>query len=210
MTSRPVIHVVDDDYAVRDTLRLFLASEGYEVQAHESARDFMAAIGKGGGDCVVADIRMPEMSGVELLTKMRELQIDLPVIVITAHADVPIAVQAMKEGAFDVLMKPFDGDALLACMSRALMRSDQVHARISEIQSIRAKFATLTPRERDVLSGLLKGKPNKIIAYELNVSVRTIEVHRAGLMGKMQVKSLSELVRMSLVASLGTSADPTN
>lgn len=199
MSGPKIVHVIDDDPAVRDSLRLLLTTEDFVVRTHASARDFLTAVGQNETGCVVTDVRMPELSGFDLLEKMKEKHLELPVIVITAHADVPLAVQAMKAGAIDLLEKPFDDDALLASIRHALIRRYGQSESNSEAQSIRERLATLTARESEVLSGLLKGQPNKIIAHELNISVRTVEVHRANVMAKMRAGSLSELVRMSLV-----------
>lgn len=199
MNTGRIVHIIDDDPAIRDSLGLLLTTEGFEVRTHASARGFLEAIGRHETGCVVTDVRMPEMSGFDLLAKMKERRLALPVIVITAHADVPLAVQAMKQGAIDLLEKPFEDEALLASVRQALTRGNGEQARTAEMETILARLATLTGRENEVLAGLLKGQPNKIIAHELGISVRTVEVHRANVMAKMQAGSLSELVRMSLV-----------
>ncbi len=199
MSGAKIVHVIDDDPAVRDSLRLLLTTEDFIVRTHASARDFLLEVGRDETGCVVTDVRMPELSGFDLLAEMKEKRLELPVIVITAHADVPLAVQAMKAGAIDLLEKPFDDDALLASIRHALVRRYGQHEANSEAQAIHERLATLTMRESEVLAGLLKGQPNKIIAHELNISVRTVEVHRANVMAKMRAGSLSELVRMSLL-----------
>ena len=150
--------------------------------------------------CVVTDVRMPGMSGLDLLAKMKERSVSMPVIVITAHGDVPLAIAAMKQGAIHFFEKPFDGDALLDSVRAALARGESEPTPDAEAQMIKERFATLTKREREVLAGLLNGQPNKTIAYELGISARTIEVHRANMMKKTQATSLAELVRMALVA----------
>lgn len=195
-----IVHVIDDDPAVRDSLRLLLSTEDFTVRAHSSVRDFLQSVTQSETGCVVTDVRMPELSGFDLLEKIKEKHLDLPVIVITAHADVPLAVQAMKAGAVDLLEKPFDDDSLLASIKNALTRKYEQREVDAEAQAVRDRLETLTPREGEVLTGLLKGQPNKIIAHELNISVRTVEVHRANVMAKMRAGSLSELVRMSLLA----------
>ncbi|MFZ3325830.1 MAG: response regulator FixJ [Methylocella sp.] len=201
MTFDATIHVIDDDSAMRESLSLMLTIERYTVRTHESARTFLDAVGQDESGCVVTDVRMPEISGIDLLTtmKMQERRVSMPVIVITAHADIQLAVQAMKQGAFDFLEKPFDGDALLASVRMALISSNDEHARHAESRIIQDRLAKLTPRENEVLAGLLNGKQNKIIAGELGIGVRTIEAHRASVMAKMRAGSLSELVRMALV-----------
>jgi two-component system, LuxR family, response regulator FixJ len=149
---------------------------------------------------VITDVRMPGMSGIDLLRRLRELKIDVPVIVITGHGDVPLAVEAMKIGAADFLEKPFDDDALLASVRSALKRQDGDAKRSSERADIEARLSALSKRERDVLDGLIAGHANKQIAFDLGISPRTVEIYRANLMNKMQAGSLSELVRMALIS----------
>jgi len=200
MTSAPaIVHVIDDDAAVRDSIRLLLRTEDFDVRAHASARDFLTSVEPSEGGCVVTDVRMPGTSGLELLAEIKARGLDLPVIVITAHADVALAVQAMKAGAMDLLEKPFDDEALLGAVRQALGHFVEGESRGSEAASARDRLASLTAREREVLVGVLEGRPNKIIAHELGISVRTVEAHRARLMVKMQAKSLSELVRISVL-----------
>jgi two-component system response regulator FixJ len=201
MTFDATIHIIDDDSAMRESLSLMLTIEGYTIRTHESARTFLDAIGQDESGCVVTDVRMPEISGIDLLTtmKMKERRISMPIIVITGHADIQLAVQAMKQGAFDFLEKPFDGDALLTSVRKALIHSNDEHARHAETRIIQDRLAKLTPRENEVLAGLLKGQQNKIIAGELGIGVRTVETHRASVMAKMGAGSLSELIRMALV-----------
>lgn len=195
------VHIIDDDRAVRDSLSLLLQTEGYGVRTYESGRMFLDMIEPNERGCVVTDVRMPEITGLDLLSAMRERQIFMPIILITAHADVPLAVQAMKMGAIDLLEKPFDDEALLTAIRQALKRWSDDATRVAKTQSIRARLATLTRRENEVLSGLLKGQPNKVIAHELGISMRTVEVHRASVMAKMEARSLPELVQLALAAS---------
>jgi two-component system, LuxR family, response regulator FixJ len=193
--------IVDDDQAVLAALRSLLTAEGYAVRAHESARAFLDMIQQDDCGCLVTDVRMPEMSGLDLLAEMKERRVSMPVIVITAHGDVPLAVAAMKRGAIHFFEKPFDGDALLDSIRAALARREESEpARDAETQMIKERFATLSKREKDVLAGLLNGQPNKTIAHELGISARTVEVHRANMMKKTQATSLAELVGMALVA----------
>lgn len=199
MSGAKIVHVIDDDPAVRDLLGLLLTTEDYAVRTHSSARDFLEQVERERAGCVVTDVRMPEMSGFDLLTEMRERRLALPVIVITAHADVPLAVQAMKAGAIDLLEKPFDDAALLASIQLAFERGCGAEEISAEAQTVSERLATLTAREGEVLAGLLKGQSNKLIGHELGISVRTVEVHRASVMAKMHAGSLSELVRMSLL-----------
>jgi two-component system response regulator FixJ len=199
MSGPRIVHVVDDDPAVRDSLRLLLKTERFSVLAHASARDFLAVVSPDETGCVVTDVRMPEKSGFELLADMKALRIGLPVIVITAHADVPLAVRAIKAGAVDLLEKPFDDEALLKAVRLALNRGPDA-ALDAEAAAARERITRLTGREKDVLSGILGGRSNKLIAHDLGTSVRTVEAHRAHLMAKMRAGNLSELVRLSLLA----------
>jgi two-component system response regulator FixJ len=201
MSEDATIHVIDDDPAVRDSIGLLLTTDGLRARTHESADEFLDAVDSGGAGCVVTDARMPGMTGIELMEAMKAKNLSLPVVVITAYADVSLAVQAMKQGAFDFLEKPFDNDALLACVRLALAYEREEQFRAAETQSIQARLQTLTAREGEVLARLLHGLPNKTIGRELGISVRTVEVHRANVMLKMNAGSLSELVRMSLAAS---------
>ncbi|ATQ69811.1 MULTISPECIES: response regulator FixJ [Methylosinus] len=202
------VHIIDDDDAVRDSLALLLSTEGLRVEAHESASVFLTHVQPGSPGCVVTDARMPEMTGIELLEEMKTRQLSLPVVVITAYADVDLAVQAMKQGAFDFLEKPFDNEALIACVRLALAFEREEQFRAAETQTIQARMQTLTARESEVLARLLDGMPNKSIGRELGISVRTVEVHRANVMLKMNAGSLSELVRMSLAASAAAAEQP--
>ena len=198
--SEQIVHVVDDDEAVRQSLSFLLASAGFAVRVFESPTQVLEALPEMQPGCLITDLRMPEMSGVELLQRLRELKATLPAIVITGHGDVPMAVEAMKAGALDFIEKPFDDETLLAAVARALDRHRRA-ARIDEDRSaIAARLDSLSTRERQVLDGLVTGRSNKIIAYDLGISPRTVEVYRAHVMSKMQAKSLSELVRMSLLA----------
>jgi two-component system, LuxR family, response regulator FixJ len=201
MPSDPAqVHIIDDDDAVRDSLTFLLNTAGIEVRSHPSAAAFLDALAGAQLKCVITDVRMPGMSGIDLLRRLRELKIDVPVIVITGHGDVPLAVEAMKIGAADFLEKPFDDDALLASVRAALARQDGDAKRSSERADIEARLSALSKRERDVLDGLVAGHANKQIAFDLGISPRTVEIYRANLMNKMQAGSLSELVRMALIA----------
>jgi len=179
-----------------------LQTARFDVQAYASAAAFLDALPDLQRVCVVTDVRMPGISGVELLRRLKELKIEVPVIVITGHGDVPLAVEAMKAGAIDFLEKPFDDDALVASVSSALRGLDDVVKRQSEVAEIETRLAGLSKRERDVLGGLVAGRANKQIAFELGISPRTVEIYRANLMNKMQAGSLSDLVRMALLAGL--------
>jgi two-component system response regulator FixJ len=200
MNDTRIVHVVDDDPAVRDSLRLLLKTERFAVRTHASAREFLADVEPEETGCVVTDVRMPEASGFDLLADMKEREIGLPVIVITAHADVPLAVRVMKAGAVDLLEKPFDDEALLDAVRKALRRTPEEKRKDDEAEVVRERLSKLTAREKEVLSGILGGRSNKLIAREIGASVRTVEAHRAHLMAKMHARNLSELVRISLLA----------
>src|SRR5262245_9983437 len=201
-SDKPIVHVIDDDQAMRESLTFLLGTAGMEVQTYESAVAFLKVAHEVDAGCVITDVRMPELSGVELLRRLRNLKPDIPVIVITGHGDVPLAVEAMKIGALDFLEKPFDDEVLLASVRSALNQLDQTQRRQAERGEIEARLASLSSRERDVLEGLVAGQANKQIAYDLGISPRTIEIYRANLMTKMQAASLSDLVRMALVAGI--------
>jgi two-component system response regulator FixJ len=195
------VHIVDDEEPVRKSLAFLLATAGFTVRLHESATAFLAAAASIREACLVTDLRMPDMSGVDLLRQLQARKIRLPAIVITGHGDVPMAVEAMKAGALDFIEKPFDDDVLIAAIKRAATTLDAGPAIREDVDAIHARLALLTERERQVLSGVVAGLPNKSIAYDLEISPRTVEVHRASVMSKMQAKSLPELVRMVLAAN---------
>ena len=201
-SDKAVVHVIDDDEAMRQSLAFLLEAVGMEVQTYESAVAFLEVAPAVKAGCVITDVRMPGLSGVELLRQLRERKLGIPVIVITGHGDVPLAVEAMKIGAMDFLEKPFDDEALVASVRSALNQLDQDRKREAERSDIEGRLATLSNRERDVLQGLVAGLANKQIAYDLGISPRTIEIYRANLMTKMQAASLSDLVRMALVAGI--------
>ena len=204
MSEQRWVHVVDDDAAVRDSLDFLLQSAGFAVKTYESAVRFLAEASKADGGCVVTDVRMPEMSGVELLNRLQALQIGLPVIVMTGHADVSLAVQAMKAGAADFIEKPFDDEVMLRALENTFARQTAAAPIDPQRAAILARAKTLSMREKQVLEGLVVGKANKVVAHELGISPRTVEVYRANVMTKMQAGSLSELVRMVLLAGLDT------
>jgi two-component system, LuxR family, response regulator FixJ len=201
-SEQAIVHVIDDDDAVRESLAFLLGTAGIDVKTYESAVAFLKVAPEVKLGCVITDVRMPELSGVDLLRRLRELKLGVPVIVITGHGDVPLAVEAMKIGAVDFLEKPFDDEVLLASVRSALHRLDRDSKRQAERREIEGRLATLSNRERDVLEGLVAGHANKQIAYDLGISPRTIEIYRANLMTKMQAASLSDLVRMALVAGI--------
>jgi two-component system response regulator FixJ len=197
------VHVVDDEEPVRRSLAFLLATAGFTVRLHESAPAFLAVAPSIRDGCLVTDLRMPDMTGVELLRQLQMRKQRLPAIVITGHGDVPLAVEAMKAGALDFIEKPFDDEVLIAAIKRAAATLDAPADDRQDFASIHSRLALLTERERQVLSGVVAGLPNKSIAYDLDISPRTVEVHRASVMSKMQAKSLPELVRMVLAANQG-------
>jgi two-component system response regulator FixJ len=199
--SEPRIHLIDDDADVRDSLSFLLSTVDMAVTSYESAGAFLAVASQARG-CVITDIRMPEIDGLTLLARLRDMGVRLPTIVITGHADVPMAVQAMKLGATDFLEKPFDEAMLLTTVRRALDIGDDVDRRAADGARFAEKIASLSTRERQVLDGLVAGKANKVIAHDLDISPRTVEIYRANVMTKTQAGSLSELVRMALISGL--------
>jgi two-component system response regulator FixJ len=209
MPSDSTVHVIDDDAAVRDSLAFLLSAAGIPAQTHESAAAFLYRHPDANAGCIVTDIRMPEIGGLDLLRRVKALDPELPVIVITGHGDVPLAVEAMKLGADDFIEKPFDDEALLTAISTALDRNRKREREEARIFELRTRLASLSAREREVLEGLVAGNPNKTIAYDLGISPRTVEVYRANVMTKMQAATLSELVRMALTTgTLSTSPEP--
>jgi len=206
MSDSPVIYVIDDDDAARESLKFLIECAGREVRSFDSAIAFLAALAEAGRPelgCIVTDVRMPEMTGVELIAKLKELDVREPVIVITGHADVPMAIQAMKAGVSDFIEKPFADDAILSAIDHALARRLAEAGADDERREILTRMASLSQREREVMEALVEGKANKVIAYELGISARTVEVYRAHVMSKMKVRSLSELVRLALMARPG-------
>lgn len=201
MTSA-VIHLIDDDDGVRRSLAFALTTAGHAVRAYESGTAFLGALAELQPGCIVSDIRMPGIDGLELQRELSARGITLPVIIMTGHADVRLAVDAMKAGAVDFIEKPFDDDILLAAIRVALDRYGATEEREAEVQVIRERLETLSGREKEVLDGLVSGQANKTIAYDLNLSARTVEVHRANVMTKMAARNLSELVRMALLMEL--------
>ena len=203
MTDDATIFVVDDDESVRDSLQFLLESDGYEVKAFESAVAFLDSEPTVTRGCIILDLRMPKMDGLELLDHLKSRQNQLPVVMVTDHGDIPMAVKAMKMGALDFIEKPFTDDVLMESVWRAIDVCDRNQTRDESVAEITARMDKLTPRERDVLEQLVIGRPNKLIGYELGISPRTVEIHRARVMEKMNTRSLSELVRMAMLVGLG-------
>lgn len=207
MSSDAIVHVIDDDEAVRESLAFLLGTARLAVKTYDSASAFLDACPDLSNGCVITDVRMPEMDGIELLNRLRTREASIPVIVITGHGDVSMAVQAMKIGAADFLEKPFDDEALLAAVRSALDRRAKNSRRDAERSEIMQRLASLSARERQVLDALVQGHANKVIAFDLGISPRTVEIYRANVMSKMQAGSLSELVRMALLT--GSFSDET-
>ena len=196
------VHIIDDDHALRESLAFLLRTHQLEVRSFDSAKTFLDALPDASLGCVITDIRMPGMSGVDLLRRLKELKIGVPVIVITGHGDVPLAVEAMKIGAADFFEKPFNDDQLVASVRAALQQRQDQTKRGAERTEIEHRISKLSAREKDVLAGLIEGRANKQIAFDLGISPRTVEIYRANLMNKMQADSLSDLVRMALVVQM--------
>jgi len=206
-----VIHIVDDDEAMRESLAFLLSSANLESRTYDSAAALLARVGELEPGCIVTDVRMPGLTGIELLRQLKSLGVGLPVIIITGHADIPLAVEAMKSGAVEFIEKPFDDEAILATVRSALRQHEKDARREAERNEIHSRLAALSGRERQVLEGLVAGYPNKTIAFDLGISARTVEIYRANVMTKMQASSLSDLVRMALVAGvLEPGAEPSH
>jgi RNA polymerase sigma factor (sigma-70 family) len=198
----PTIFVVDDDDGMRSSLQWLLESEGLRVETFGSARDFLNSYYPGRAGCMLLDVRMHGMSGLELQEHLREQEIQIPVIIITGHGDVPMAVRAMKSGALDFIEKPFDDEKMLHAIRRALGIDKLRRERQADRANLAARLANLTPREHEVMLQVTDGKSNKEIANALGVSSKTVEAHRARVMEKMEARSLAELVRMVLAAGI--------
>ena len=206
MTRVETVHVVDDDAAVRNSLRVLLDAAGFDVELHESAEAFLGAAAGLPPGCLLTDLRMPGLGGLALQRRLQEMGLPMPVIVMTGHGDVPTAVEAIKGGALDFLEKPFDDEQLLGAVRRALLAGRVQQAACAAAAAAASRLAALTPREHEVLEGLVAGQSSKAIALDLGASPRTIEVHRLRVMEKLQVRSLPELVR--LVQAAGAAHGP--
>jgi two-component system, LuxR family, response regulator FixJ len=198
-----LVHVIDDDPAIRDSLCFLLETADLKAKAYESAVAFLEALPEVGGGCVITDVRMPEMTGIELVRRLKASGFSLPIVMITGHADVPLAVEAMKAGVADFIEKPFNDEVLLSAVHAALREGEKDRRGQAEIAEIAARIAALSGREREVLGGLVAGHANKVIAFDLGISPRTVEIYRANVMTKMKAASLSELVRMAMLAERG-------
>lgn len=217
MSTDPVVFIVDDDDAVRDSLSVLLECAGFCVESFASPSEFLSSGAAGRPGCLLTDVRMPEMTGIDLQERLIREGRSLPVIVMTGHADVPLAVRAMKAGAVDFVEKPFNDVSLIESVQAALARNAPVQPPSaapaappdptpSASPEVLNRIGALTPRERDVLALLVEGKSNKVIAYELSISPRTVEIHRARVMEKMQADSLPSLVRMAIAAGIAAAS----
>jgi len=198
--TEPIVHLIDDDEAVRTAVGFVLEMNDLPARTYGSALEFLAIADTLKGGCIVTDVRMPEMSGLELVRKLKERGVRLPVVVITGHGDVPLAVEAMRAGVIDFIEKPFDDEVLLRSIRMALDAKTESDAHAEERHRFEQMLATLSGRETEVLRGVIAGKMNKVIAYELGISQRTVEVYRANVMSKTHANGLSELVRIAMLA----------
>ena len=206
LPDKRIIHLVDDDDAIRRSTGVLLRTAGFEVQTYESGTAFLAAVGHALPGCVLLDVRMPGVDGLEVQRLLNERGIAFPVIVLTGHGDISLAVRAIKAGAVDFLEKPFEKTALLHAIDEAFDRLASTQAEQLSAIEASVRLAALTPRERDVLDGLVNGQPNKITAYKLGISTRTVEAHRANLTHKLGVRSMSDVLRLAFAARLHTSS----
>ena len=202
MPSKGKVYVIDDDEAMRDSLNFLLESADFSVTLFEAAQNFLDVLPGLEFGCVVSDVRMPGIDGIEMLKRMKAGQSTFPILIMTGHGDVPLAVEAMKLGAVDFLEKPFEDDRLIGMIDAAIRQAEPAARSEVVTQEIAARVATLSPRERQVMDGLIAGLSNKLIARDYDISPRTIEVYRANVMTKMQANSLSELVRLAMRAGL--------
>ncbi|SFK00700.1 two component transcriptional regulator, LuxR family [Sphingomonas sp. NFR04] len=202
MSERKRIHLVDDEESVRRSTSFMLRTSGYDVDTYGSGVDFLGKVADAKPGCILLDVRMPEMDGIEVQAELAKRGVKLPVIVLTGHGDVGTAVAAMKGGAIDFLEKPFEKDALVEALERGFERLEEGDAALASRAEAERRIALLSPREQDVLRGLARGYPNKTIAYDLGISPRTVEVHRANAMAKLEARSLSEALRLAFAVGL--------
>lgn len=200
--SDRIIHLVDDDEAIRRSAGFMLKTSGYQVKVYASGVELMKEAKELAPGCILLDVRMPGMDGLEVQQALQDRGIGFPVIVMTGHGDVGVAVQAMKAGAVDFIEKPFEKAVLLSAIEEGFSRLEQTGRSSARADEAKVRLQALTPRERDVLEGLVRGHPNKTIAYDLDISPRTVEIHRANLMSKLNVASLSEALRIAFAAGL--------
>ena len=203
-----IVHIVDDDEAIRQSIGFLLRKSGYAVETYPSGTQFLKSATRETRGCVLLDVRMPDLDGLEVQARLAQSGITLPVIMLTGHGDVTLAVRAIKAGAIEFLEKPFERTALLAAIETALAHAARTNREHLAAVDARIRLAALTPRERDVLDGMVLGRPNKLIAYDLAIATRTVEVHRANLMEKLAARSLSDVLRIAFSAGLGKTAEP--
>jgi two-component system response regulator FixJ len=203
-----IVHIVDDDEAIRQSIGFLLRKSGYAVETYPSGTQFLKAATRKTRGCVLLDVRMPDLDGLEVQARLAQSGITLPVIMLTGHGDVTLAVRAIKAGAIEFLEKPFERTALLAAIETALAHAARTNREQLAAVDARIRLAALTPRERDVLDGMVLGRPNKLIAFDLDIATRTVEVHRANLMDKLAARSLSDVLRIAFAAGLGDPAEP--
>jgi len=197
------VHVVDDDEAIRHSVGFLLRKAGHRVETYASGTIFLKAVSRATTGCILLDVRMPDIDGLEVQKRLAETGIALPIIMLTGHGDVALAVRAIKAGALEFLEKPFERASLLDAIDQALAQSNRNdRAQLAEAEAV-VRLAALTPRERDVLDGMVLGRPNKLIASDLSIATRTVEVHRANLMEKLGARSLSDVLRIAFAAGLG-------
>ncbi len=202
MSNDAIVYVVDDDDAVRDSLKVLLQSDGLTAQVYASGREFMDSYNADIAGCLLLDVQLPDMNGLEMQLELANKQIKLPIIIITGYADVPIAVKALKAGAVDFIEKPFSDDTILASVRTALEIGNREHREQASLLEAKESLQRLTNRERQVLEQLVMGRLNKVIAFELGISARTVEIHRARIMEKMKARSLAHLVRLALALGI--------
>lgn len=203
MTVRPTIYIVDDDPGIRDALSISLELSGYCVSTFATGMSFLATCSDFVSGCLLLDVRIPDIDGLDLLDELNKRAIDLPTIIMTGHADVPMAVRAMKAGAVDFIEKPFSGDEIIECVTSALANHSAGQVSNTRSVAVDAMIANLTPREKEVMDHLVVGKPSKLIAFDLGISVRTVDIHRAQVMRKMNAGNVAELVRLTMGAGIG-------
>ncbi|MBW8294479.1 response regulator FixJ [Sphingopyxis sp.] len=204
MTTEKLIHIVDDDHAVRRSAAFMLKHAGYRVASYISGVAFLKDAKHAERGCVLLDVRMPEMDGLEVLQEMNTIGIDMPIVILTGHGDVDVAVKAMRAGAVNFIEKPYEKETLLYAIEEAISRLDRNHDKDLKAGEARVRLASLTGREHDVLDGLVAGYPNKTIAFDLGISPRTVEIYRANMMEKLRARSLSEALRIAFAAEDGS------
>ncbi len=209
MPKERVVHIVDDDDSVRRSAAFMLRHAGFQIESHVSGVAFLKAAKTAPRGCVLLDVRMPEMDGLEVQAEMAATGIDMPIVVLTGHGDISIAVKAMRAGAVNFIEKPYEKEQLLAALDDAFARFDRTKGKEMLASEAQTRLASLTGRERDVLNGLVTGYPNKTIAYDLGISPRTVEIYRANMMEKLRVRSLSEALRIAFIAEEGGAAPMT-